>query len=41
MHDMTFESALVKLMILFGNYSDMEKIKSIFNTPIAGELTVN
>ena len=40
-HDMTFESALVKLMILFGNYTDLEKIKSIFNTPIAGEFTLN
>jgi len=41
MHDMTFETALVKLMLLFGNYSDEEKIKTVFNTPIAGELTVN
>ena len=41
MHDMTFESALVKLMILFGNFSDLEKIKTIFNTPIAGEFTLN
>jgi L-asparaginase len=40
MQDMTFEAALVKLMILFGNYSDLEKIKSIFYTSIAGEITV-
>ena len=40
MHDMTFETALVKLMILFGNYSDLEKIKSIFSSSIAGEITV-
>jgi L-asparaginase len=41
LNDMTFEAALVKLMILFGNYTDSEKIKSIFNSSIAGEVTVN
>jgi L-asparaginase len=40
-HDMTFETALVKLMILFGNYSDTALIKKLFNSSIAGELTVN
>lgn len=39
--DMTFEAALVKLMVLFGNYSDIEKIKEFFNSSLAGEVTVN
>lgn len=41
MQDMTFEAALVKLMILFGNYSDPEIVKSILNSSIAGEVSVN
>ena len=40
MQDMTFEAALVKLMILFGNYSDLNLIKRYFNTSIAGELSL-
>ena len=41
MQDMTFEAALVKLMVLFGNTSDLEKIKTIFSSSIAGEITTN
>jgi L-asparaginase len=41
MQDMTFEATLVKLMILLGNYSDREYIKNLFNTSLAGEITVN
>lgn len=38
MHDMTFETAVVKLMLLFGNFTDLNLIKEYFNTSIAGEM---
>ncbi len=41
MHDMTFETALVKLMILFGNYSDLNEVKKYFTSSIAGEISLN
>jgi len=40
MHDMTFEAALVKLMLLLGNYSDLDTVKKYFSISIAGEMTL-
>lgn len=39
MRDMTFEAALVKLMLLLGNFSETELINKYFNLSIAGELS--
>ncbi len=38
MHDMTFEAAVVKLMLLLGNFNDTKLIKENFNNSIAGEI---
>lgn len=37
--DMTREAALVKLMFLFGNLNNLNRIKKSFTTSLAGELT--
>ena len=37
--DMTVETALVKLMLLFGNFQKREEIISYFSRSLAGELT--
>lgn len=39
LHDMTLEASIVKLMLLQGNFSEPDKIKSLLNKSIAGELT--
>lgn len=40
-YDITTEALLTKLMFLFGTYpNDIEKIKSLLQHPIAGELTI-
>ena len=40
MRDMTIEAALVKLMLLLGNYNDLNEVKKYFNLSIAGEITL-
>jgi len=40
LRDMTFEAALVKLMLLLGNFSDIEMVRQFFNVSIAGEITL-
>ncbi len=37
--DMTIEAALVKLMIVTGNFDDKDKIQHVMVDPLAGELT--
>ena len=39
-HDITTESALTKLMFLLGNYSEPQKIRELFSTPVSGEMTI-
>jgi L-asparaginase len=38
--DMTVEAALVKLMLLAGNYSDQERVLKLMQVSLAGEVTV-
>jgi len=38
--DITFESALTKMMFLFGNETDNERIKRKLSTPLCGEMTL-
>lgn len=38
-HDITTESALTKLMHLFGQGYDAAKVKELFSTPLRGEIT--
>jgi len=38
--DSTIEAAITKLMFLLGNYSDIEEIKKIYKTDLAGEITI-
>ena len=39
LQDITVEAALVKLMLLFGNFDDPETVKKYFNISLAGELS--
>ncbi len=38
--DMTTEAAVTKLMFLFGNYDDRDKIEKMLKSPLRGEITV-
>ena len=39
-HDMTLEASVAKLMYLLGNYTDAEKIKSLLNKSLRGEISI-
>ncbi|MBN1112793.1 MAG: type I asparaginase [Bacteroidales bacterium] len=39
-YDITAEAALTKLMCLFGGYSDINHIRTLFETSLRGELTI-
>jgi L-asparaginase/Glu-tRNA(Gln) amidotransferase subunit D len=38
LQDMTTEAALVKIMLLLGNFADTQSIRKYFSSPIAGEV---
>lgn len=38
-HDMTFEAAVTKLMVLLGQELSAEKVKQLLETSLKGELT--
>ena len=38
-HDMTFEAAVAKLMVLLGQALSAEKVKQLLETSLKGELT--
>jgi L-asparaginase len=40
-YDMTFESAVTKMMFLLGQYDDPKKVKEMLETDLRGELTVS
>ena len=39
-HDITTESAVAKMMFLFGNYSDPAEIRSLLQKPLRGEMSI-
>ncbi len=40
-YDMTTETALAKLMILMGQYTDVESLRRLMSEPLCGELTID
>lgn len=39
LEDMTLEAALVKLMLLTGNYKDQDRVGELMQESLAGEIT--